>query len=74
MLEDAGVIRIEAITDDYLNVLNDAVRINTNIKWIHVRLEEFRTFTALHHPSGSFSYELGSNDFFSIEVFSLPNY
>lgn len=40
MLVNAGVKRIYAVTGDSLNHLNDAVRRNDKIEWIHVRHEE----------------------------------
>ena len=35
-LEKAGVKRIYAVTGDSLNEVNEAVRKNGKIKWIHV--------------------------------------
>ena len=46
MLVEAGVKRIYAITGDSLNELNNAVRLNSDIKWIHVRHEETGAFAA----------------------------
>lgn len=45
-LVDNGVKRIYAVTGDSLNELNDAVRRNGNIRWIHVRNEEAGAFAA----------------------------
>jgi len=46
MLVEAGVKRIYAVTGDSVNELNDAVRRNENIKWIHVRHEEVGAYAA----------------------------
>lgn len=46
MLVDAGVKRIYAITGDSLNAVNDAVRRNGKLEWIHVRHEETGAFAA----------------------------
>ena len=46
MLIQAGIRRIYAVTGDSLNELNDAVRRNPKIKWIHVRNEEVGAFAA----------------------------
>ncbi|MCL1671345.1 thiamine pyrophosphate-dependent enzyme [Elizabethkingia ursingii] len=46
MLVDAGIKRIYAVTGDSLNHLNDAVRKNGKIKWIHVRHEEVGAYAA----------------------------
>lgn len=45
-LEKAGVKRIYAVTGDSLNEVNDAVRKNGKIQWIHVRHEETGAFAA----------------------------
>lgn len=45
-LEKAGVKRIYAVTGDSLNEVNDAVRKNGHIQWIHVRHEETGAFAA----------------------------
>lgn len=45
-LEKAGVKRIYAVTGDSLNEVNDAVRQNGHIEWIHVRHEETGAFAA----------------------------
>ena len=39
-LVNSGVERIYAVTGDSLNEVNEAVRKNDQIKWIHVRHEE----------------------------------
>ena len=46
MLVDAGVKRIYAVTGDSLNHLNDAVRRNDKIEWVHVRHEEVGAYAA----------------------------
>ncbi len=46
MLEQAGVKRIYSVTGDSLNELNEAVRQNPDISWIHVRHEETGAFAA----------------------------
>ena len=46
MLVKAGIKRIYAVTGDSLNELNDAVRRNPDIKWIHVRHEEAGAYAA----------------------------
>lgn len=46
MLYEAGVRRIYAVTGDSLNKVNDAVRKNGKIQWIHVRHEETGAFAA----------------------------
>lgn len=45
-LEKAGVKRIYAVTGDSLNEVNDAVRKNGRVQWIHVRHEETGAFAA----------------------------
>ncbi|MET6999215.1 thiamine pyrophosphate-dependent enzyme [Chitinophaga defluvii] len=46
MLATAGVKRIYAVTGDSLNHLNDAIRRNGRIQWIHVRHEEVGAYAA----------------------------
>ncbi len=46
MLLDNNVKRIYAVTGDSLNELNDAVRRNGQIQWIHVRHEEVGAYAA----------------------------
>jgi pyruvate dehydrogenase (quinone) len=46
MLVEAGIKRIYAVTGDSLNEVNDAVRRNGKIDWIHVRHEEVGAFAA----------------------------
>src|ERR1700761_2798248 len=46
MLAEAGIKRIYAVTGDSLNEVNDAVRRNGKIQWIHVRHEEAGAFAA----------------------------
>ena len=46
MLVEAGIKRIYAVAGDSINELNDAVRQDSRIKWIHVRHEESGAFAA----------------------------
>lgn len=46
MLIQSGIKRIYAVTGDSLNELNDAVRRNPDIQWIHVRHEEVGAYAA----------------------------
>lgn len=46
MLAEAGVKRIYAVTGDSLNPLNDAVRRDGRLQWIHVRHEEAGAYAA----------------------------
>lgn len=46
MLVQAGVKRIYAVTGDSLNHVNDAVRRDGRLQWIHVRNEEAGAFAA----------------------------
>ncbi len=46
MLAEAGIQRIYAVTGDSLNEINDAVRRDGRIKWVHVRHEEAGAFAA----------------------------
>jgi pyruvate dehydrogenase (quinone) len=46
MLVDNGIKRIYAVTGDSLNELNDAIRRDGQIRWIHVRNEEVGAFAA----------------------------
>lgn len=46
MLVDAGIKRIYAVTGDSLNEVNDAVRRNGKIQWVHVRHEEAGAYAA----------------------------
>lgn len=45
-LAEAGVKRIYAVTGDSLNEVNDAVRRNGKMQWVHVRHEESGAFAA----------------------------
>ncbi len=45
-LAHAGVERIYAVTGDSLNEVNDAVRKQNKVKWVHVRHEETGAFAA----------------------------
>ncbi|WP_268036498.1 thiamine pyrophosphate-dependent enzyme [Algoriphagus sp. PAP.12] len=46
MLVSAGVKRVYAVTGDSLNPINDAIRRNGKIRWIHVRHEEAGAYAA----------------------------
>ncbi|SFU27124.1 pyruvate dehydrogenase (quinone) [Pustulibacterium marinum] len=46
MLVDAGVKRVYAVTGDSLNPVNDAIRREGSIQWIHVRHEEAGAYAA----------------------------
>lgn len=46
MLVNAGVKRVYAITGDSLNPVNDAIRRDGRLKWIHVRHEEAGAYAA----------------------------
>ncbi len=46
MLKQAGVQRIYAVAGDSLNELNDAIRRDKSIQWIHVRHEEAGAYAA----------------------------
>ncbi len=46
MLKQAGIKRIYAVTGDSLNFVNDAVRRDGTIQWIHVRHEETGAYAA----------------------------
>lgn len=46
MLVEAGIERIYALAGDSLNELNDAIRRNGKIKWVHVRHEEVGAYAA----------------------------
>ncbi|MFI2741594.1 thiamine pyrophosphate-dependent enzyme [Zhouia sp. PK063] len=46
MLVDAGVKRVYAVTGDSLNPINDAIRREGSIQWIHVRHEEAGAYAA----------------------------
>lgn len=45
-LVEAGVERIYAVTGDSLNEVNEAVRKNKGLKWIHIRHEETGAYAA----------------------------
>jgi len=47
ILKAAGIRRIYGVTGDSLNFLNDALRRDGTIKWIHVRHEEAGAFAAM---------------------------
>ena len=46
MLVQAGVKRVYAITGDSLNPVNDAIRRDGRLEWIHVRHEESAAYAA----------------------------
>lgn len=46
MMADAGIKRVYAITGDSLNGINDAIRRDGRIQWIHMRHEESGAFAA----------------------------
>lgn len=46
-INDAGIKHIYAVTGDSLNEVNEAVRKQNDIKWIHVRHEETGAYAAL---------------------------
>src|ERR1700744_6255759 len=46
MLVNTGIKRIYAVTGDSLNEVNDAVRREGSIQWVHVRHEEAGAFAA----------------------------
>lgn len=46
MLVNAGIKRIYAVTGDSLNEVNDAVRREGSLQWVHVRHEEAGAFAA----------------------------
>ena len=45
-LAEAGVERIYGVVGDSLNPVTDALRLNSKVKWIHVRNEEAGAFAA----------------------------
>lgn len=47
LLKSAGIRRIYGVTGDSLNYLNDALRRDGTIEWIHVRHEEAGAFAAM---------------------------
>ncbi len=47
LLKSAGIKRIYGVTGDSLNFLNDALRRDGSIAWIHVRHEEVGAFAAM---------------------------
>ncbi|HAF87184.1 MAG: ubiquinone-dependent pyruvate dehydrogenase [Legionellaceae bacterium] len=47
ILKNAGIKRIYGVTGDSLNFLNDALRRDGNIQWIHVRHEEAGAYAAM---------------------------
>ncbi len=47
MIAEAGIQRIYGVTGDSLNLLNDAIRRDGRIQWIHVRHEEAGAYAAM---------------------------
>lgn len=47
LLKSAGIRRIYGVTGDSLNYLNDALRRDGSIEWIHVRHEEVGAYAAM---------------------------
>ena len=47
MIAAAGVKRIYGVTGDSLNLLNDAIRRDGRIQWVHVRHEEAGAYAAM---------------------------
>lgn len=47
LLKSAGIRRIYGVTGDSLNFLNDAIRRDGTIQWVHVRHEEAGAFAAM---------------------------
>ncbi len=52
-IEQAGIKRIYAVTGDSLNEVNDAVRRNGKLQWVHVRHEETGAFAAAAEAEAS---------------------
>ena len=48
MLVQAGVKRVYAITGDSLNPVNDAIRRDGRLEWIHVRHEESAAYCSFY--------------------------
>lgn len=46
MLVEAGVKRVYGITGDSLNPVNDAIRNDGRLEWVHVRHEEAGAYAA----------------------------
>ena len=47
MIAEAGIRRVYGVTGDSLNLLNDAIRRDGRIRWIHVRHEEAGAYAAM---------------------------
>jgi len=47
MIAEAGVRRVYGVTGDSLNLLNDAIRRDGRIQWVHVRHEEAGAYAAM---------------------------
>lgn len=47
VIDKAGIKHIYAVTGDSLNHVNDAIRRQKNIKWVHVRHEEVGAYAAM---------------------------
>lgn len=62
LLKAAGIRRIYGVTGDSLNFLNDALRRDGSIEWIHVRHEEAGAFAAMAEGAlGGFGCCAGSS-------------
>ncbi len=62
LLKAAGIRRIYGVTGDSLNFLNDALRRDGTIEWIHVRHEEAGAFAAMAEGAlGGFGCCAGSS-------------
>ncbi|MBA4696417.1 MAG: ubiquinone-dependent pyruvate dehydrogenase [Legionella sp.] len=61
-LKSAGVKRIYGVTGDSLNFLNDAIRRDGSLQWVHVRHEEVAAFAAMAEGAlGGFGCCAGSS-------------
>ncbi len=47
MIAEAGIQRVYGVTGDSLNLLNDAIRRDGRIQWVHVRHEEAGAYAAM---------------------------
>lgn len=62
MIAEAGIRRVYGVTGDSLNLLNDAIRRDGRIRWIHVRHEEAGAYAAMAEGVlGSFGCCAGSS-------------
>ena len=67
-LVESGVERIYAVTGDSLNEVNEAVRKNHKIQWIHVRHEETGAYAAAAEAQLT-----GRGMFISSMDYTMPN-